>query len=186
MGQVLEGRSGIPVGSNVEGELFVHATTSTEHHQAALEGRAFFFPIDGVSTNGAEHLAVMKNTSAIIMHITSFTLFVSSFKDSTRIKILLNETFTYAANGTAVTPSNLRSGVAGGAVGDFYTIAAGGTDITTFGGTSTIGGIYVFERYPIRFEDPGGWIVPTNQVFSLYNVGNDNTFYGGIDFYYHL
>ncbi len=185
MGQTLEGRSGIPVGSNSEGELFVHATTSTEHHQAALEGRAFYLPIDGVGTNGAEHLAVMKNTSPQTLQVSSITLFVATFKDSTRIKILLNETFIYAANGIAITPTNLKSGVVGGAVGDFYTIASGGTDITTFGGTSTIGGIYVFERYPIRFEDPGGWIVPTGQVFSLYNVGNDNTFYGGIDFYYH-
>ena len=185
MGQVIEGRSGTPVDSTEDGKLRVSATMHTEHNEEAIDGKGFFFPIDGVATNGAEHIAVIKNTSSTTLLITSITLFVAAFKDSTRVKIFLNETFTYAAGGDDITPTNLKSGTVGGAEGVFKTIASAGTDITTFAGTSVIGGIYVFERYPLQFQDPGGWIVPTGQVFSLYNIGNDNTFYGGIDFFYH-
>lgn len=185
MAQVLEGRNGKPIGATDDGKLWVDATMHTKHNDAAVEGTAFFLPINGVSTNGAEHICVMKNTSTINMFITQIRLFVSTFKDSTRVLAQLNETFTYAAGGTVVDPTNLKSGIVGGAVGDFYTIASGGTDITTFGGTSVLAGIYVFTITPIAILDPGGWVVPPSQVFSLYNVGNDNTFYGGIDFYYH-
>jgi len=183
MAQVLEGKSGLPVESDSRG-LHTHATIRSEHHQVAHEGDAYFFPIDAIGVNGAEHIAVIKNTSPKVLHVSAITLFVATFKDSTRVKVYLNETFTYAANGTAVTPVNLKSGLVGGATGNFYTIAAAGTDITTFGGTAVIAGIYIFERYPLQMRDPGGWVIPQNQVFSLYNVGNDNTFYGGIDFYY--
>ena len=185
MAQVLEGRNGVPVESTDDGKLRVSATMHTEHNEEAITGKGFFFPIDGVATNGAEHIAVIKNTSSTTLLVTSITLFVATFKDSTRVKVYLNETFTYAAEGTAITPVNLRSGTVGGAVGDFYTIAAAGTDITTFAGTAVIGGIYVFTTTPLQFADPGGWVIPTGQVFSLYNIGNDNTFYGGIDFFYH-
>jgi len=184
MGQVIEGSNGVPVEATEHG-LKVDSTAVSQHHKAAHDGYAYFFPIDGIGTNGAEHLAVIKNTSSLSLHVSAIRLFVATFKDTTRIKVYLNETLTYAANGTAVVPVNLKSGLVGGAVGEFYTITAAGTDITTFAGTAVIGGIYVFERYPILITDPGGWVVPPNQVFSLYNVGNDNTFYGGIDFYYH-
>ena len=185
MGQVLEGRNGVPVDATSDGKLRVSATMHTEHNEEAIVGKGFFFPIDGVATNGAEHIAVIRNTSSTTLLVTSIKLFVATFKADTRVKIYLNETFTYAAGGTAIIPTNLKSGIVGGAEGDFYTIAAAGTDITTFGGTSVIGGIYVFTTTPLQFADPGGWVVPTGQVFSLYNIGNDNTFYGGIDFYYH-
>lgn len=185
MGQVLEGRNGKPIGATDNGKLWVDATMHTKHNDAAMDGDAFFLSINGVGTNGAEHICVLKNTSTIDMFVTQIRLFVATFKATTRVHVLLNETFVYAANGTAVVPTNLKSGTVGGAVGDFYTIASGGTDITTFGGTSVIGGIYVFTTTPIAILDPGGWIVPPGQTFSLYNVANDNTFYGGIDFYYH-
>lgn len=185
MGQVIEGKSGHPVESDEEGRLSTKASTHTEDHKAALDSDTYVLPLDAIATNGAEHIAVIKNTNDKNLIVSSFTIFVATFKDTTRVKVYLNETFVYAAGGTLVVPVNMRSGVAGGADGEFYTIAAAGTDITTFGGTAVIGGIYVFERYPIKIVKRSGWIVPKNQVFSLYNIGNDNTFHGSISFYYH-
>lgn len=185
MGQVLEGRSGVPIGGSDDGRLWTYAVSISEEHQANVEGCGYVLALDGIGTNGAEHIVVMKNTSPEDMLVTTITMFVAEYKSTTRVKVLLNESFTYAANGTVVVPTNVRSGVVGGAQGEFYTLAAGGTDITTFTGTSTIGGIYVFERYPLKFSTDSGWVIPPGQVFSLFNVGNDNTFYGHISFYYH-
>jgi len=185
MGQVLEGRGGIPIKSTDDGKLWVHATCFSEEHAANLKGDGYIMPIDGVGTNGAEHICVIKNTDDRDLIVTAITLFVASYKMPPYVKVLLNETFVYAAGGTAVVPTNVKSGISGGAEGLFYTIAAGGTDITTFAGTSAIGGIYVFNVSPLTFSTDSGWVVPKNQVWSLYNTGNDNTYYGHISFYYH-
>lgn len=185
MGQVLEGHEGNPIGADKQHRMKTFSTIFSEDHFAAMDADAYVMDLDGIATNGAEHIAVIKNTDDDPMVVTSITIWVATFKDTTYVEAKLNETFTYAAGGTANTPVNLRSGVAGGADGLFYTIAAAGTDITTFAGTAVFGGRFIFTTTPIKWEKRSGWVVPKNQVFSLYNNGNDNTFYGYISFYYH-
>jgi len=181
----LEGQDGTPAKVNSEGQLHAWANCFSEDHYAAVQGNAYVMDLDGIATNGAEHIAVIKNTDDRDLIITSVTIWVATFKDTTYVEALLNETFTYAAGGTAVTPVNMKSGLVGGAEGEFYTIAAAGTDITTFGGTAVFGGRFIFTTTPLKWHKDSGWIVPKNQVWSLYNQGNDNTFYGYISFYYH-
>ena len=185
MGQVLETREGVAVGGTNDGKLYTHATSVSEEHEANIAGDGYVLPIDAVGTNGAEHLCVIKNTSDDELIITAITLFVEDYKNPPYVKVYLNETLTYAANGTAVTPVNVKSGTVGGADCEAYTITAAGTDITTFSGTATIGGIYVFNTTPLTFATDSGWVIPKNQVWSLYNSGNDNTYYGHISFYFH-
>lgn len=185
MGMVLEGANGVPIDGNKRGQLFTHATSVSEEHEANMTGDGYVLPLDGIATNGAEHIVVMQNTDSREMIVTAITIFVAEYKSTTRVKVLQNESFVYAANGDAVVPTNVRGGLVGGAEGNFYTLSAAGTDITTFSGTSAIGGIYVFERYPLKYSTDSGWVIPKGQVFSLFNVGNDNTFYGHISFYYH-
>jgi len=171
---------------DVHGQLKVSASSFSEDHKSALDSEAYVIDIDGVGTNGAEHICVIKNGhSTKLLVVSSVTMWVATFKDTTYVEANLNETFTYAAGGTALTPVNMRSGVVGGAEGDFYAIAAPGTDITTFGGTAVKGGRFIFTTTPLKWEKKSGWIVPPGQVWSLFNEGNDNTFYGYVSFYYH-
>ncbi len=171
---------------DADGRLKTSSATYNEDHSAALEGEGYVLDLDGVATNGAEHIFVIKNGhSTMNLVVTSITIWVAAFKDTTYVEANLNETFTYAAGGNAVVPVNLRSGKAGGAQGDFYTIAAGGTDITTFGGSATKGGRFIFTTTPLKWAKRSGWLIPPNEVFSLYDEGNDNTFRGYVSFYYH-
>lgn len=184
MGQVLEGHEGNPIGADEQHRMRVFATIFTEDHYAAMDGDAYVMDLDGIGTNGAEHIAVIKNTDDRDLIVTEVSIWVATFKDDTFVEVLLNETFTYVAGGTVNTPVNLKSGISGGADGEFYTIAAPGTDITTFGGTAVYGGRFIFTTTPLQWKKDSGWIVPKNQVWSLYNNGNDNTFRGYIAFYY--
>jgi len=169
-----------------KGQLKTFAAIHHEDHEAAVDGDAYVLDIDAVAVNGAEHLCVIKNGhSSKKIIITSVLLWVATYKDTTFLECLLNETFTYAAGGTAVTPANMISGKINGAEGEFYTIAAAGTDITTFGGTSVFGGRCIFTTTPYKWTKESGWIVPPGQVWSLYNNGNDNTYSGYVSFYYH-
>lgn len=171
---------------NVEGQLKTTGPAFTEDHDAAHVGEAYTLDIDAVGVNGAEHLVTIKNGhGSKNLIVTAVTLWVASFKDTTFLEALLNETFIYAANGTALTPTNLESGKVGGAQGSFYAIAAAGTDITTFGGTSVVAGRYIFTTTPHKWAKRSGWIVPPGQVWSLWNNGNDNTYSGYVSFYYH-
>lgn len=180
----IEGQDGSVAKVTAKGRLVTYAVAHSQDFIEALEGDAYVMDIDAVAVNGAEHLAVIKNTDDRDLVVTSVTLWMATFKDTTYLEVKLNETLTYAAGGTAVTPTNLKSGIAGGADGSFYTIAAAGTDITTFGGTAVFGGRFIFTTTPLKWEKNSGWIIPKNQVFSLYNNGNDNTYNGYISFYY--
>jgi len=171
---------------NSKGQGLVAAMSFGEDHKAAIDGDAYTLDIDAVGVNGAEHLCVIKNGhSSKKIVVTSVLLWVATYKDTTFLECLLNETFTYAAGGTVVTPANMRSGKIGGAEGEFYAIAAPGTDITTFSGTSVFGGRCIFTTTPYEWRKESGWIIPPGQVWSLYNNGNDNTYSGYVSFYYH-
>ena len=168
------------------GRGYTSAKAYSEDHVAALDGEAFTMDIDAKGVNGSEHLCVIKNNhSTKKLIITSITLWVATYKDTTFLEARLNETFAYAAEGTAVVPTNMKSGKVGGAQGDFYVIAAAGTDITTFAGTAVIAGRCIFTTTPYKWAKESNWIVPPDQVFSLYNNANDNIYSGYISFYYH-
>jgi len=172
---------------NSKGQLLTASKSFSEDHDAAIDGEAYTMDIDAVGVNGSEHLCVIKNNhSTKSLIITSILLWVATYKDTTFLEARLNETFTYDANGTAIVPTNLKSGKVGGAQGDFYVIAAAGTDITTFGGTAVVAGRCIFTTTPYKWVKASNWIVPPAQVFSLYNDSNDNTYSGYISFYYHI
>ena len=183
----IDGQDGSVAKVTQDGRLHTSASVYSEDHEAALDSDAYVVDIDAVDVNGAEHIVVIKNTDDDPMVVTSVVLWVNEFKADCVIEVNLNETFTYAANGTALTPINMRSGVAGGADCIVYEIAAGGTDITTFGGTATKGGRFVFTILPMKWVKDSGWVIPKNQVFSLYHdgAGRDNVYRGYISFYFH-
>jgi len=183
MGMVLEGRSGIPIEGNARGQLSTHATAVSEEHEANLASDGYVLPINGIDVNGAEHIVVIKNGDDRDLIITAITL--SGSETGRWVHVYLNESFTYAAGGTPVVPTNVKSGIVGGAEGEFYTLDAAGTDITTFTGTSTIAGIYTFQTTPLTYRTDSGWVVPKGQVWSLYNVSNNIVYNGHISFYYH-
>ncbi len=180
----IEGQDGSVAKVTKKGRLVTYASAHCEDFLEGLEGDAYVMDIDAVAVNGAEHLAVIKNTDDRDLVVTSVTMWMATYKDTTYLEVKLNETLTYAAGGTAVVPANIKSGVAGGADGLFYRIASAGTDITTFAGTAVFGGRCIFTTTPYKWVKNSSWIVPKNQVFSLYNNGNDNTYNGYISFYY--
>jgi len=183
----INGQDGTPAKVDKDGRLHTSATSHTEDHEAAIEGDAYVVDFDAIAVNTTEHLLVIKNTDDDPLVITSITLWVDTFKENTVVEVNLNETFTYGANGTALTPVNMRSGISGGADCIVYEITAAGTDITTFGGTATKGGRFQPDIKVSKWEKSSGWVIPKNQVFSLYNknAGISNNFHGYISFYFH-
>jgi len=170
---------------NKKGQLLTYTEVFSTEYDAAHDGDSFTMDIDAKSVNGAEHLCVLKNGhSTNEMVISSVTLWMDAYKKTTFIEARLNETFSYLAEGTKVVPTNVSAGKVGGAQGDFYVIAAAGTDITTFAGTAVIAGRFIFTTTPIKWTKVSGWHIPPGQVFSLYNNGQDNIYSGYISFYY--
>lgn len=181
----INGQDGTPAKVTKDGRLHTSASIYTEDHEAALDSDAYVLDVDSVGAGATEHIIVIKNTDDDPLVVTSVTLWVAEFKDSTIVEVNLNETFTYAANGTALTPVNMRSGLAGGADCIAYKISAAGTDITTFGGTATKGGRFLFDTKPVKWTKDSGWIVPKNQVFSIICDASSNVWRGYISFYFH-
>ena len=184
MGQVLEGKNGVPIGATPDGRLHTEAVSLPEEHEAALENNAYTMDIDGIQPDGANYwVAVIKNTADEDMVITSITGWVSSFENTQIYEAVIGQTFTYAANGTAVVPVNTKSGISGGADGDFY-VNDGSGNITTVGGTGLIVGRYIFTTTPLKWTKGTGWIVPKNQTFMIWsNLAEKLN--GYISFYYH-
>jgi len=183
----IEGQDGTPAKVDSDGRLETSAVAFSEDHVAALGNDAYVIDIDAIAVNGAEHVFVIKNDDDDPLIVTSMTIWVNSFKTDSIMEVNLNESFTYAANGTALTPVNVTSGKVGGAECTVYKITAAGTDITTFSGTATKGGRFLFNTTPTKWAKESGWIVPKNQVFSLYHdgAGTGQTFKGYVSFYFH-
>jgi len=169
-----------------KGQIKTYAEVFHTDYDAAHDGDAFTMDIDGVSVNGAEHLAVIKNGhSTKELVVTSVSLWCDSYKDTTFLEARMGETFSYLAEGTAVTPANMCSDKLGGAQGSFYVIAAAGTDMTTFVTTNAITvGRRIWGTAFEKWEKKSGWHVAPDGVFSLFNNGNDNKYSGFISFYY--
>lgn len=181
----IEGQDGTPAKVSADGRLETEASVFAEEHEAAIEGNAYTLDIDGV-TVGADGnwLAVIKNGDDRDMVVTSFTLQPNEAKDDEEIEVWLGGTFVYLAEGDPIVPANVRSGISGGAEGEFY-LTDGTADTMT-----TIAGGYVTGRYHLRStllykcHKTTGWIIPKNQCFML-QASKDNKFYGYISFYFH-
>jgi len=183
MGQVLEGHEGNPIGADEENRMKTFSTILTEDHYAAMDADAYTMDIDGITPDSADYwLAVIKNTDDDPMVVTSVTLWVNEFSDIAIVEAFLGSTFTYTDNGTVVTPTNLKSGVTGGADGEFY-VNDGSGNITTIVAGS-VAGRFIFTTTPLKWEKGSGWVVPKNQTFML-QVGSSKKFTGYISFYYH-
>ena len=168
-----------------EGRLDTQASTYEEEHASAILGDAYTLDIDGV-TVGADGnwLAVIKNTDARDMVVTSFTLQPNEAKDDEEIEVYLGGTFVYLAEGSPIVPANIKSGVSGGAEGEFYVTDGTADTMTTITGGSIAGRYHMSSTTLYKIEKSTGWIVPKNQCFML-QASKDNKFFGSISFYYH-
>ena len=179
----IDGQDGSVAKVSKDGRLLTSASSYTEDHEAALEGDSYTMDIDGIQTDGADYwLAVIKNTDDDPLIVTSINAFVPSYSNSQIYEVYLGSTFVYAANGTAVVPTNLRSGVIGGAEGEFY-VNDGTGNITTIVAGS-IAGRFVFTTSMTKWTKRSAWIIPKNQTFMIWsNLAEKLT--GYISFYYH-
>ncbi len=151
---------------NSKGQLKTFAESFSPEYDAALENESFTMDIDGIQTDGVSYwLAIIKNTHSakdlVVEHIEAW---VPSFSNTQIYEAVLGQTFTYASNGTAIVPVNEKSGVTGGAQGDFY-VNDGSGNIATIGGTGLIVGRFIFGTTPIDW--PLGAVLPPNQTFMI-------------------
>jgi len=151
---------------NKKGQVFTFSESFPPEYDAALDGLSFTMDIDGIQTDGAAYwLAVIKNGHStkdlVVEHLHAW---VPSFSNTQIYEAVIGQTFTYASNGTVVVPVNEKSGVTGGAQGDFY-VNDGSGNITTIGGTGLIISRFIFGTTPIDWHL--GVVVPPNQTFML-------------------
>ena len=178
------GSNNLPANVTEENRLEVSASSYAEDHEAALDSDSYTMDIDGIQTDGANYwLAVIKNGDDNDLIVTSVTMWIQGFSEDSIIEAYTNSTFTYASNGTAVVPANLRSGVSGGAEGEFY-VNDGTGNITTIT-AGAVAGRFIFGTTPTKWEKKSGWIIPKGQTFMLWANENGKVLYGYISFYYH-
>ena len=151
---------------NKKGQLKTFSEAFPPEYDAALEGLSFTMDIDGIQTDGVNYwLLVVKNGHStkdlVVEHLCGW---VPSFSNTQIYEAVVGQTFTYASNGTAVVPVNEKSGITGGAQGDFY-VNDGSGNITTVGGTGLIVSRYVFDATPLDWSL--GTIIPPDQTFML-------------------
>jgi len=168
------------------GQLRTFATTHYEDHKAAVEGNAYTMDIDGITAAAALNwLVVIKNThSTRKLIVTRIHLAPNTAHDDQELEVLVGGTFSYLAEGTVVTPTNLLASKSGGAQGDFY-VSDGTADIMTTVVAGSIAGRFpmpVKKEYDCRKDS--NWIIPPDQCFML-RPSKDEKFRGFISFYYH-
>lgn len=186
MGQVMEGHEGNPIGATDDNQMKISGPTYAENHESAMVGDAYTMDIDGITSAVDEHwLLALKNTHASDnLVVTRIYILPNQAKDDQQIRVYLGGTFVYLAEGTAVVPTNLRSGITGGASGDFYVSDGSGDIMTTIVAGSVAARYPVPSRVPYDLREHAGWVVPPQQCFML-RPTKDSKFYGFISFYYH-
>ena len=168
-----------------QGQVHTYADSFSQDFFAAISSNAYTMDINSVTTDGANYwLAVIKNTNDKDLVITSITLWLQSFEGDATIKAYLGSTLSATVtNGTAVTPANLKSGVSGGAEGEFYVNDGGGNIGTITAGS--IAGRYIFTTTATKWIKGSGWVIPKNQTFMLWADKSGEVWEGYISFYYH-
>ena len=167
---------------NEKGQMLTFAEAVVPEYEAALENLAFTMDIDGIQTDGVSYwLAIIKNGhSTKDLIVTKVVAWVPSFSNTQIYEAVVGHTFTYATNGTAVVPVNEKSGVSGGAQGDFY-VNDGSGNITTIGGTGLIHSRFIYSTTPIDWDM--SLVVPPNQTFMIRSDLAEKLT-GSIHFYY--
>lgn len=167
---------------NSKGQLLTFSEAFAPEYDAALVGEAFVMDVDGIQTDGASYwLVVIKNGhSTKDLVVEHFHAWVPSFSNTQIYEAVVGQTFEYASNGTLVVPTNRKSGVTGGAQGDFY-VNDGTGNITTIGGTGLIISRHIFATTPLQWIF--NVIVPPNQTFMIRSDLAEKLT-GHIDFYY--
>lgn len=174
---------------NEQGELLTYAESFSTDYDAAQGGDAYTLDIDGITTGAVNlYLVVMKNShSTKEMIVTRFHLAPNTADDDQDIEVLIGGSFSYLAEGTAVTPTNLHSDKAGGAadgVANSFYVADGTADIIT-----TVVAGSVASRFPMPLKKEydctkrSGWHILPGNCFIL-RPSKDEKFRGFISFYY--
>ena len=151
---------------NSKGQLLTFAEAISADYEATLVNDAFTMDIDGIQTDGVGYwLAIIKNGHSIKdLVIMSIVGWVPAFSNTQIYEAVIGQTFVYATNGTAIIPANDKSGITGGAQGEFY-VNDGSGNITTIGGTGIIVGRFIYDTRPISWNLD--IIVPPGQTFML-------------------
>ena len=151
---------------NARGQMKTYAEMVTADYEATIINDAYTMDIDGIQTDGVDYwLAIMKNGHSIKdLVIMSIVGWVPTFSNTQVYEAVVGQTFAYATNGTLVVPANDKSGVTGGAQGEFYVNDTSG-NITTLGGTGIIVGRFIYGTTPMSWNLD--IIVPPDQTFML-------------------
>lgn len=153
---------------NTKGQLMTFAEAIGPDYDATLRGEAYTMDIDGIQTDGANYwLLVIKNGHStkdlVVEHIDAA---VPSFSNTQIYEAVIGQTFVYLDNGTPVVPVNKKSGLTGGAQGDFY-VNDGTGNITTVGGTGLIVCRHIFGVETSEWKL--GMVVPPAQTFMVWS-----------------
>jgi len=167
------------------GQLKTWAASFAEDHYAAVEGEAYTMDIDGITAAAALNwLAVIKNGhGSKNLVVTRIHLAPNTAHDDQELEVLIGGTFSYLAEGTKVTPTNMKAG-GPAALGDFY-VSDGTADIMT---TITVG--VIAARFPMSVKKEydcvkqSNFIMPPDTCFMI-RPSKDEKFRGFISFYYH-
>ena len=167
---------------NAKGQLHTVAEAVSADYEATVINDAYTMDIDGIQTDGVAYwVAVIKNGHSMKdLVIMSVVGWVPTFGNTQIYEAVVGQTFVYATNGTLIVPTNDKSGITGGALGDFY-VNDGSGNITTIGGTGLIVGRFVFDATPLSWHLD--IIVPPNQTFMIRSDLAEKL-NGGIHFYY--
>ncbi len=162
-----------------ESKTFTASQETNHNHKTA-----YVMELPAATLTAAWVWAALKNTDDLEMHITSVVLWTTVNKSNDWVSAYTRGAFTYAANGTSVSPANCNSGGALGASGSFY-YNDGVGDLTTITAGQSCGSILVTTT-PTRFRVDSEWVVPKNQTWYLKSeLANDNTYRGWIEFFIH-
>jgi len=177
--------AGYGVKVNSQGMGYVEARTLPFAHETNISQKnSYVMELPAVILGSNWIWAAIKNTDDSDMVIERCVLWTSTSKSNDWVSAYTRGAFTYAANGTAATPSCCNSGGALSASGSFYYNDAVG-DMTTITAGQSCGSILVINT-PLEFRLSSGWVVPKNQTWYLKSeLANDNTYRGWIEFYYH-
>jgi len=171
----------------VDDENMAHTlavSASEQHYVNDAHGEAYSMDIDGITTDAANYwLAIIKNTDDTPLHITSITLAINAYTADAWIEAFMGGTFVYAANGTAVVPTNRNAGSGKTATGLFYVNDGTGNITTVVSGS--VAGRYRFTAIPEKWVFSSHLILPKNSCFMLQQAKSGEVMKGYISFYYH-
>jgi len=171
---------------NEKGQLKTYAEVSSTDYDAAHEGDAFRMDINGITAGGDGFwLFVLKNGHATKeMVVTRIYLVPNGSSDDQELEVYVGGSITSRAEGTDVTPTNMKAGLIGGAQGIFYVADGLGDTIATVVTGLIAGRIGMISKGRIYdFRTQSGWHIPPDQCI-MAMVAKSDKFRGFVSFYY--